>query len=272
MATQKIFWATNVKTLRARKKLSQEELAARLNITRSKLNAHENGITVNPTAEDLISFSEYFKMSIDTLLKVDLQKLSPYRLRELEAGNDSFATGSKLRVLATTVDQANNENAEFVPVKAKAGYISGFNDPDFIAALPKFSLPNLPANKTYRMFPTKGDSMLPIPENCFVITEYIQDWHALKNDTLCVLILKSGGNDFVFKKVINNIKTEKSLELHSLNDTYQPYTVEISEVLEIWKYHSYISSDIPQTEVSIERIGKALSQAGDKLKGMTVQL
>ncbi len=254
-----IFWSTNLRHLRTRKKWSQDELAERLGITRSKLNAHENGKTVNPTAEDLIAFSGFFKMSIDSLLKVDLRRLSELKLRELESGNDHFATGSKIRVLATTVDGANRENIEYVPIKAKAGYLAGHTDPEFIATLPRFSMPQLPGGRTYRMFPTSGRSMLPIPEGSLIITEYVQDWTGIKDETLCILILKSAGADFVFKQVINFIKESRSLLLQSLNhEEFAPYEVPVSDVLEVWRFVSYVSNEVPAGNITLGQIAQSL--------------
>lgn len=106
---------------------------------------------------------QFFGISIDSLIRVDLRTLGELKLRELEAGNDVYMRGGNLRVLAISVDKGNQENVEYVPIKAKAGYLSGYNDPEFIASLPRFSLPNLPRQGTYRIFPTVGDSMLPIP-------------------------------------------------------------------------------------------------------------
>jgi transcriptional regulator with XRE-family HTH domain len=174
----KSFFSTNIKLLRERKKMSQETLANLLDFKRSKLAAIESGATKLPPAEDLINISEYFRISIDSLLKVDLSKLGGLKLRELEAGNDVYITGTNMRVLSITVDKENNENAEYIPIKAKAGYASGgYNDPDFIAGLPKFTLPGLPKNGTYRLFPISGDSMLPIP-----------DGKGLENDCLAVAL------------------------------------------------------------------------------------
>ena len=125
MIPAKIFFHNNIRLLRERKKKSQEELSADLDLSRNKLQALESGKTVNPTALDMIKFSEYFKVSVDSLLKVDLTKLGELKLKELLAGNDVYMTGSKLRVLAITVDKNNKENTEYVPVKAKAGYMAG---------------------------------------------------------------------------------------------------------------------------------------------------
>lgn len=256
-----IFWSTNLRFLRHRKDWSQDELSAKLGITRSKLNAHENGKTVNPTAEDLITFSGFFKISIDSLLKVDLRKLSELSLRELENGNDTYATGSKIRVLATTIDRDNRENIEYVPIKAKAGYIAGHTDPEFIASLPKFSMPQLPQGRTYRMFPTSGRSMLPIPEGALVIAEYVQDWLSIKDDTLCIFILRSAGADFVFKQVENRIKKSRSLLLKSLNyEEFAPYEVPVGDVLEVWKYVSYVSDTIPAGNITLGQIAQSLRE------------
>jgi transcriptional regulator with XRE-family HTH domain len=272
MNKQSIYWSTNLRFLRNRKKWSQEELAERLGITRAKLNAHENGKTVNPTADDLIAFSAFFRMSIDTLLKVDLSKISELSLRELESGNDGYATGTKLRVLATTVDRDNNENIEYVPIKAKAGYLAGHTDPEFIATLPRFSMPQLPANRTYRMFPTTGPSMLPIPEGSLIIAEYVQDWLSLKDDTLCILILKSAGQDFVFKQVENRIRKDRSLLLKSLNETFKPYEVPVADVLEIWRYVSYVSEAIPSGNITLGQIAQSLKEIRVDVAGLAERI
>lgn len=269
MNEQNIFWSLNIKYLRNRKKISQDQLAADLGISRSKLNAHENGQTVNPTLNDLLDCSQYFKMSIDTLLKVDLSKLSELKLRELEAGNDVYITGSKIRVLAITVDKENKEQVEYVPVKAKAGYRAGYSDPEYLASLPRFTLPGLPATGTFRMFPTTGDSMLPVPEGSDILTRYVEDWTSIKKDTPCILILK-GEQDFVFKMVTSRIDEDRTLLLRSLNEQYQPYTVPVSEVLEIWAYYGHYSRSLPEAEVSLQllmRKMEAMQQSINTLAG-----
>lgn len=238
-----IFFGSNVKFLRIRQKHTQEQLAQKLSMTRSKLNCIETGQTKSPSIEDMLKFSSHFKMSLDTLVKIDLSKLGELKLRELEAGNDIYIKGGNLRVLAITVDKEDNENVEYVPVKAKAGYQAGFNDPEFISSLPKYSLPNLPKQGTFRIFPTEGDSMLPIPENSDVTAEYIEDWYSLKPKTPCILILKNN-QDFVFKMV--TIQDDRIFLLESMNPIYKPYTVEANDILEIWKFHSFTSKEIPE--------------------------
>ena len=244
-----IFWSSNLRFLRQRRKLSQDELAAALSVTRSKLTAHENGNTKNPPSEDLLQFSAYFKMGVDTLLKVDLSTLSEQQLVELEAGNDGYATGTKIRVLATTVDVGNRENIELVPLKARAGYASGYGDPEFVAKLPVFSMPQLPKDRKYRMFPITGDSMLPIPEDAQVIGEYVEDWKGLKAGTPCIVVTRSEG--IVFKLVT---VTGRVMQLVSLNTAYAPYEVALQDVLEVWRFKSYMTETFPEAVGSVEQM------------------
>ncbi len=255
MNSQKIFFGSNIKFLRERRKMNQESLAEKLSLTRSKLNALENGHTKAPQPDDYLRFSDFFKISVDSLLRVNLAKLSELKLRELESGNDVYMTGSNIRVLAITVNEQNKENMEYVPVKAKAGYRSGYGDPEYLSKLPRFNLPNLPRSGTFRMFPTVGDSMLPIPEKSDIITEYVQDWKSLKPDTLCIVILK-GEQDFVFKQV--TIGQDSSLLLRSLNPVYAPYRVEAEDVVEIWKYRSFHSQALPSTGANHDQMMKIL--------------
>ena len=251
-------WATNIRFLRKTQELNQEEFAEKLGISRSKLNAHENGQTVNPTVEDLIRFSEYFGLSIDSLIKVNFSKLSTAKFKELEAGNDVYATGTKLRVLATTVDVHNNEQIEFVSQKARAGYLTGYGDPDFIQKLPVFSMPHLPKDRKFRMFPTVGDSMYPIPENAFVIGNFVEDWKSISSGTPCIIVMKDEG--IVFKIVHNQIKQNKTLLLESLNKTYEPYEVNVAAIIEVWQFVNYITDTIPEAETNLEELAKNIRE------------
>jgi len=259
---QRFFFAGNIRFLRGRKKLSQETLAARLGLTRAKLAAIEAGNTKSPQPEDYLAFSDFFKISIDTLLKIDLTKLGELKLRELEAGNDVYIRGGNLRVLAISVDKSNNENVEYVPVKAKAGYMAGYNDPEFIASLPKYSLPNLPTDGTFRIFPSTGDSMLPVPEGSDIIAQYVPDWTAIKAETPCIVILK-GQQDFVFKMV--TVNPDSTILLKSLNPEYKPYTVEASDVMEIWQFYAYTSREFPEAKSEMATVLMAIRNLEEKI-------
>ena len=237
-----MYFTSNIKILRKRKGKTQDDVAFALNLKRSTLSGYENGVA-QPGIEILISFSGYFNMSIDTILKMDMSKLSESQLGELERGYDAYIKGSNLRVLTTTVNTENTENIELVPEKAKAGYTTGYADPEYIGELPVFRLPFLSDKRKYRTFQLKGDSMLPIPDGSWVTGEFLQDWMNIISGNAYIVFTMNDG--IVFKVVENNIRSDGKLVLYSLNPLYEPYEVNISEVKEIWKFVNYISSELP---------------------------
>jgi transcriptional regulator with XRE-family HTH domain len=237
-----MYFTSNIKILRKRKGKTQDDVAFALNLKRSTLSGYENGVA-QPGIEILIAFSGYFNVSIDTILKMDMSKLSESQLGELERGYDAYIKGSNLRVLTTTVNTENTENIELVPEKAKAGYATGYADPEYIGELPVFRLPFLSDKRKYRTFQLKGDSMLPIPDGSWVTGEFLQDWMNIISGNAYIVFTMNDG--IVFKVVENNIRTNSKLVLYSLNPLYEPYEVNISEVKEIWKFVNYISSELP---------------------------
>lgn len=233
----------NIKLLRNRKGRTQDEAAFALQMKRSTLSGYENGVA-EPSLEVLMAFSQYYKISLDTLVKVDMSTLSERQILEMEMGNDPYIQGTALRVLATTVNAENDENIELVSVKAKAGYTSGYADPEFIQTLPTFQLPFLNRDRKYRTFQLSGDSMLPIPDGSFVTAEFVQDWRQIKDGTGCVILTLNDG--IVFKIVENRLDKNRTLYLRSLNPLFEPYELPASEIREVWKFSHYISSQLPE--------------------------
>lgn len=247
-----MYLGSNIKHLRNRKGLTQEAAASEFGITRSTLNNYENTIVLNPTADLLVVISKFFNVSIDVLLKTDLTKFSDKQLDDLEKGYDAYTTGTKLRVLATTVDSKNNDNNELVNVKASAGYSTGFGDEDFVRKLPLVQLPFLHKERKYRTFQITGDSMFPIPDKSYVVGEYVENLNELKDGEAYIIVTSDEG--IVFKIVSNQIKKNKTLVLSSLNSLYEPYEVVINKVKEAWKFKHYISSELPEPVMNNEAI------------------
>ena len=266
---------SNIKFLRQRKNRTQDVVAGELEMSRSKLNSYEQGIVANPTMDALLSFSKYYKISIDTLVRIDLSTISESKLRELELGHDDYIKGTKLRVLATTVDSKNRDNIELVPVKAKAGYTAGYNDPEYIGSLPTFQLPFLATDRKYRTFQISGDSMLPIPDKSYVTAEFVDNWLNVKDGNAYIVLTQDDG--VVFKVVYNQQRSKKKFLLKSLNTSYEPYEVNQSEVREIWKFINYISHELPQPEGNkdellntVALLQKEVSKISNRLKKGTV--
>ncbi len=263
------YFPSNIKFLRKRKRRTQDDVAHALGMKRSTYSGYENEVA-EPGLEVLLALSRYFHIAIDTLITVDLTTLPESQLYQLEHGSDVYIRGSKIRVLATTVDQSNRENIELVPERAKAGYRTGYADPGYISELPRFQLPFLSAERKYRTFQLKGDSMLPIPDGAWVTGEYVTDWDTLVSGQAYVVFTLDDG--IVFKIVENLIRESGVIRLYSLNPLYQPYEVPVSEIREIWKFIHYISEEIPDPVLPEEKLLSTVAQLKNEVERIKARI
>lgn len=257
------FIHTNIKFLRKQKGWTQEQFATELDIKRSLIGSYEEG-RAKPNYDVLANIAKIFKHSIDNLITKDL------RLTErvpLFTEDQMDIAGKHLRVLAITVDKAENENIEMVPVKAAAGYLNGYADPTFIKELNRFRLPFLPSG-TYRAFEIKGDSMLPLQPGSVVVGEYVDNWKNIKDGLTYVVLSKHDG--IVYKRLFNQVEENGTLILRSDNTAYPAYPIKIEEVLEIWKAVLHIGHLNKGNDLSFQNIlhmMQTLQKDVNELKG-----
>ena len=253
----------NLKLLRKRKKFSQEELATELGLTRSSYSGYENGVA-EPNLENLTKFSEFFHISLDKLIKVVLGKISEKEWDKIDKGIEVDMEGKSVRVIALTVDNDNNDNIELVSKKARAGYTTGFSDPEFISVLPTFNLPFLKKDRKYRTFPIKGDSMPPVSDGSYVVAEYVENWSSIKDGFPHIVVTLDDG--IVFKNVYKRLSDSQSFPLCSTNPLYEPYEVHANDIVEVWKFVNYISSDMPTTAFKESELTKAILDLQTEVK------
>lgn len=257
--------STNIKFLRKKRNLTQQQFADILGIKRSMIGAYEED-RASPKMDNMKQIANYFGITVDELVSekitdkwLDERDKKKEKENEVKAGN--------LRVLSITVDQNDNENIELVPVKASAGYVNGYSDPEFVKELPKFHLPMLKGG-TFRAFEIKGDSMLPIQPGSIVVGEYLDDWKQIKSNETYVVISKNDG--IVYKRIITKSKESKSYILKSDNKAYEPYNIDLDEILEIWKAKAYISTVFPEPEqeMSISQLTNIMLEMQKKISNM----
>lgn len=253
----------NLKLLRKRKKLSQEELSTALGLTRSSYSGYENGVA-EPNLENLMKFSDYFNISLDKLIKLDLNKISDVEWDKIDKGIEVDVEGKNVRVVAITVDKDDNDNIELVSKKARAGYTTGFSDPEFISVLPTFNLPFLKKDRKYRTFPIKGDSMPPVSDGSYVVAEYVENWNMVKDGFPHIVVTLNDG--IVFKIVYKRLNDNQSFQLCSTNPLFEPYEVHANEIVEIWKFVNYISNDVPVGEFKESELTKAILDLQTEVK------
>ena len=240
----------NLKYLRKKMGLTQEGLAEALDIKRSLVGAYEEG-RADPRLSNLTNMAQLFGTTVDHLINSDMSILS-------ESQWKSPGSRRGKEVLAVTVDSEGQENIELVPQKAAAGYMNGYSDPEYIQELPRFNLPVLPKNGTYRAFEISGDSMLPILPGTIIVGEYIDDIRNIKSGKTYVLVTKDDG--VVYKRVFNYLSENGKLFLVSDNRQYEPYPIAGEDVIEIWASKAYISVEFPdvpkESDMSVEQLAK----------------
>ncbi len=243
----------NIRHLRLLKKWSQEQLAVQLEIPRARIGAYEEE-RCDPPIDTVIKLSNLFHIAVDALVKCDLSKFD----------SESFMKVGENRILfPIVIDKANNDLVEVVTMKASAGYLTGYADPEYIEKLPLMSLPFKTVG-THRAFPIQGDSMPPLKAGCYVIGKYIESLHEIENGKTYIVITKHEG--VVYKRVF---KKGKTLELHSDNKNYPPYTVKHSDVVEIWKFVCTLNnSDTKDEEVHMGSIMHMLESMKTEIEGI----
>jgi transcriptional regulator with XRE-family HTH domain len=92
-------FGNRLKTLRIKKKLTQQQLADLLGLTKSVISAYENGLRY-PAYDVLIKIARIFKVSTDFLLGVEIK-------REIDT---SGLTDEQVEALIVLIDTIRNNN------------------------------------------------------------------------------------------------------------------------------------------------------------------
>jgi transcriptional regulator with XRE-family HTH domain len=242
----------NLKYLRKLRGLTQEEFAAKLGIKRSLLGAYEEQ-RADPRFEVLELVSDLFKVSLDDLMRSDL----------------SEQKGSYLATRRAQKMSAEKNLIQFVPVKAAAGYLNGYADPEFIDELNTFTLPML-APGHYRAFEIVGDSMMPTPSGSIIVGEKVESVEEVKSNQTYIVVSKTEG--VVYKRVLKNNRLKNKLTLVSDNPSYQPYQVNTEEVLELWQAQMILAKANTQARWDVNQLAGLVSNLQEQVSSLKKKL
>lgn len=246
--------AKNISHLRKQKGLSQQAFAEVMDVPRSRISSYEESRSI-PSLEFLIKLSDEFKIPVDILIR-----------NNITLGEEtSFIQLRNKRILfPITIDSNDEDLIEIVPAKAQAGYLSSYDDPEYIEQLKKIKLPFLPVG-LHRAFPIQGDSMLPMKDGSFVVGKMVEDVRDIKSGRTYILVTLNDG--MVYKRVKNNIEKDETLRLISDNTAYEPYNIHISEVMEIWEFACAINTqEYSESELKISSILNLFNELGIELE------
>jgi phage repressor protein C with HTH and peptisase S24 domain len=159
------------------------------------------------------------------------------------------------------MENAGNE-IHLVPLKAAAGYLAGYADPEFIDELNTFTLPML-APGNYRAFEIVGDSMLPTPSGSIIVGEKVERLDDVKTNFTYIVVSRQEG--IVYKRIMKNNRTKTKWTLISDNPTYQPYNVEAEDIIEIWQAHMVITKANTQQRWDVNQLAGLVSNLQEQV-------
>ncbi len=242
------FAGKNLKYLRKLRGWTQEEFSNKLSIKRSLLGAYEEE-RAEPRLEVLELVSEIFKVSLDELF-----------LKDLGDTRGSYIARRRAQKLASAP-----MDIQFVPVKAAAGYLAGYADPEFIDELNTFTLPML-APGQYRAFEIVGDSMLPTPSGSVIVGEKIEDLESVKNSNTYIVVSRQEG--IVYKRIMKSPKSKTRLTLVSDNPVYQPYQVEANDIVEVWQAQMIITRANLQQRWDVNQLASLVNNLQEQVTSL----
>jgi transcriptional regulator with XRE-family HTH domain len=235
----------NLKYLRKLRGWTQEEFAQKLRIKRSLLGAYEEE-RAEPRIDILEAVADMFKLTLDDLLR-----------RDVSDNKTSYLSRRRAQKLAN-----GRTDIPFVPVKAAAGYLAGYSDPEFIDELNTFTLPML-SGGDYRAFEIVGDSMMPTPSGSVIVGEKVQNLEEVKSNNTYIVVSKTDG--IVYKRVLKNNRQKNKFTLVSDNPTYQPYNVGADEILELWQAQMVISKANTQQRWDVNNLANLVSNLQEQV-------
>lgn len=229
----------NLKYLRKLRGWTQEEFAQKLRIKRSLLGAYEEE-RADPRMEVLETVADMFKLSLDDLLRKDLSETK-----------GSYIAKRRAQKLVS-----GRADIPFVPVKAAAGYLAGYADPEFIDELNTFTLPML-SGGDYRAFEIVGDSMMPTPSGSVIVGEKVENLEDIKSNQTYIVVSKTDG--IVYKRILKNNRQKNKFTLVSDNPAYQHYTVAAEDIVEVWQAQMILSKANQQPRWDVDQLAGLVS-------------
>lgn len=204
------FIRSNIRYLRDLKGKTLEEMAQYLGLSgKSAYRAYEQGDAV-PAIHILMKLASYFDVSLDELVRFDLTKE------------------------AIKVDIKEAE-VSVIPIKARAGYLTGFEDASYLDGLKKISIPYKPYGIA-RAFEIDGDSMEPQVSNGSFVVGVKVNRNEFQSGKDYIVVTNDG--EVMYKTVM---QAGETLNLISRNIKYNIQEIKSENVVEMWRYFCHVN-------------------------------
>lgn len=181
-------------------------------------------------------------------------------IRQVDVIQEPKASYSNMPTVIT-VDNMGNENIVLVPIEARAGYVQGFYNPEYIQSLPTFWLPGL-GQGTFRAFPVKGHSMSGTLENkSFIVGQWVENWaDDIKDGEIYIIVYDDGDkleDGVTIKRCINKIRKYGNVICKSDNldrTSYPNFSIDATTIKEVWHLKIGLKTSFPDPSALFDRM------------------
>jgi transcriptional regulator with XRE-family HTH domain len=284
----------NIKLLRKKIGLTQEQLASKLNVKRSSIGAYEENRAV-PARELLKEMATMFGVSMDQLydfdfssstadifgngnipsansdhsLVSDTHRLVTENIAEIpEAAalmgypkTDIFSKNTSESAVSTSKLSQRN-TIPYISTANLQAYIQSHDLQSFTDSLPQIQLPQYKLSNG-RAFEAQAD--FPVP-GATILCDVLGKNEAIENAADYVLVLRNG--TALFRKVFD--LTAKGCLLLSANvEGIISSEIPVYDVLQVCKFVGYISSELPKNQILNPKIKALLAELGHEINKLS---
>ncbi|UII20033.1 XRE family transcriptional regulator [Fulvivirga ligni] len=257
------FQPERVTMLRELLQMSQVKFAERINISQGALSQIENGKS-QISLDTLRSISNELNVNCNWLVNGNGD------IFQQEEDEDDATADRRNEKVSIELVHEGDSIIPLVKEEAHAGYIGGYNNPEYLKTLDVYKIPGY-QNGNYRLFEIEGESMIPtIYPREIVICSHVEDPTRIENGTLCVIVTSDG----IAAKRVYFYENDKSLFiLKSDNSKFKTYSIQDKKVSEIWKIEAKITSVFVESGLvdakRIEKLENNLETLKNEVKKLT---
>lgn len=192
-------------------------------IFQSKEENHQRGMARNFLADNETSFQHFVDNHLHTISNPTKTEVEP-------------------------LQKIPNKLTPLVKANGIKEYLVNCQKVDYLRSLPTISLPFITSERS-RAFEMGNDFPL---QNSIVVGNGISDWSEVKDGKFYVLLTAQQG--VIYRRVYNQVKIKGALLLSSDNTTIPSFEISIKDVVEIWEVNAFISQQLPEPHISLERV------------------
>jgi hypothetical protein len=156
--------------------------------------------------------------------------------------------GSPTKTEVEIPQKTTNKLTPLVKANTVKEYLANCQKVDYLRSLPTISLPFIQSERS-RAFEMGNDFPL---QNSIAVGNGISDWSEVKDGKFYILLTTQQG--VIYRRVYNQVKIKGALLLSSDNPTIPSFEISIKDVVEIWEVNSFISQQLPEPNISLERV------------------